>query len=57
MSTNSFDRKFVITNLEIYKELISDNNPYVFSSIQSYREKDRKKTEELLKYCLLNSRK
>ena len=57
MSTNSFDREFIITNLETYRELISDNNPCAFSSIQSYREKDRKKTEELLKYCLLNSRK
>ena len=57
MSTNSFDRKFVITNLETYKELISDNNPCAFSPIQLYGEKDRRKADELLKHCLLNSRK
>lgn len=57
MSTNSFDRKFVITDLETYIKLISDNNPYDFSSIHFYGEKDRRKAEELLKICLLNSRK
>ena len=57
MSTNSFDRKFVITNLETYKELISDNNQCAFSPIQLYGEKDRRKADELLKHCLLNSRK
>ena len=57
MSTNSFDRKFVITNLETYRELISDNNPCAFSSIQLYRERDRRRAEKLLKHCLLNSRK
>ena len=57
MSTGSFDREFIITDPEVYKELLYDNTPCDFSSMHPYGESDRRKGEELLKVCLSNSQK
>lgn len=57
MSTNSFDREFVITNLETCIELISDNNPCTCFSAHFYSDNNRQRAEKLLKRCLSNSRK
>lgn len=60
MPTSTFEREIIITNINDLKKLVNIINSEVLAnalSVQPYTENERKKSEELLKRCLSNSRK